>query len=86
MVVQDVATDPLLTTDSRGVLLGANVRSVQSTPLIDGGRLMGMVSTHYRCPNGITPQALRQVDDFVASLLARFGFENMPDRAKLFVT
>jgi hypothetical protein len=30
-----------------------------------------MVSTHYCRPNGITPQALRQVDDFVASLLAR---------------
>src|SRR5215813_13491984 len=39
VVVQDVATDSLLTTESRGVLLRAKVRSVQSTPLIDGGSL-----------------------------------------------
>lgn len=71
IVVQDVATDPLLTTESRGVLLRANVRSVQSTPLMDAGRLVGMVSTHYCRPNGITPQALERVDNFVASLLAR---------------
>jgi GAF domain-containing protein len=69
--VQDVATDPLLTTESRGVLLRAHVRSVQSTPLIDAGRLFGMVSTHHRRPDGITAQALKQVDDTVASLLAR---------------
>jgi DNA-binding NarL/FixJ family response regulator len=71
IVVQDVATDPLLTTESRGVLLRAKVRSVQSTPLIDAGRLIGMVSTHCCHPNGITPQGLRQVDDVVVSLLAR---------------
>jgi GAF domain-containing protein len=71
VVVQDVATDPLLTTESRGVLLRADVRSVQSTPLIDAGRLFGMVSTHHRRPDRITAQALKQVDDTVASLLAR---------------
>ncbi len=70
-IVQDVATDALLTTESRGVLLRANVRSVQSTPLIDAGKLVGMVSTHYSRPNGVTPDGLRQVDDFVISLLAK---------------
>lgn len=70
-VVQEVATDPLLTTESRSVLLRANVRSVQSTPLTDAGKLVGMVSTHYSRPNGITSDGLKQVDDFVASLLAR---------------
>lgn len=70
-VVQDVATDALFTTESRGVLLRANVRSVQSTPLVDAGALVGMVSTHYCSPNGITPQSLKQVDDFVVSLLAK---------------
>jgi len=73
VVVQDVATDPLLTTESRGVLLRANVRSVQSTPLVDAGRLIGMVSTHHCRPNEITSQSLKQVDDFVASLLARLN-------------
>src|SRR5262249_76066 len=34
IVVRDVATDPLLSNESREVLLRANVRSVQSTPLI----------------------------------------------------
>jgi len=86
IVVQDVATDPLLTTESRNVLLRARVRSVQSTPLIDAGRLIGMVSTHYRCPNGIKPQALRQVDDFVASLnicQSNSEFHSMPFLRKL---
>lgn len=73
IVVPDVATDPLFTTESRGVLLRASVRSVQSTPLIDAGKLVGMVSTHYSRPNGITPHGLKQVDDFVVSLLTKLG-------------
>ncbi len=45
------------------------MRSVQSTPLMDDGSLVGMVSTHYCRPDAITPQALKQVDTFVAILL-----------------
>lgn len=40
-VVTDVATDPLLSNGSRGMLLRANVRSVQSTPLFDSVGMLG---------------------------------------------
>jgi hypothetical protein len=47
-VIRHAATDPLFSNESRGVLMRANVRSVQSTPLIDPqAKFVGMVSTHY---------------------------------------
>jgi len=74
VVVTDVATDPLLTNDSRGVLLRANVHSVQATPLIDPlGKLVGILSTHYSRPAGATPEVLEQVDDFAAKLLVKIN-------------
>jgi len=72
IVVADVATDPLLSNDARTVLLRADVRSIQSTPLIDRlGKFVGMVSTHYRRPGGPIPHMWEQVDDLVASFLAK---------------
>jgi DNA-binding NarL/FixJ family response regulator len=72
IVVTDVATDPLFSNESKGVLLRAKVRSVQSTPLIDpSGRFVGMVSTHYACPGGLTPAVLKQIDNLAASLIAK---------------
>ena len=59
IVVTDIATDPLFSDESGGVLLRANVRSVQSTPLIDSlGKFVGIASTHYSRSNGITPDGL----------------------------
>jgi CheY-like chemotaxis protein len=55
VVVTDVATAPLLSNETRGVLLRAKVRAVQSTPLVEtSGKLIGMVSTHYSHPGGPT--------------------------------
>jgi DNA-binding NarL/FixJ family response regulator len=72
VVVTDVATDPLLSSESRGVLLRAKVRAVQSTPLVETpGKLIGMVSTHYSHPGGPTPNALQNVDALVATFLAK---------------
>jgi hypothetical protein len=58
---------PVVTPSSprgRGVLLRANVRSVQSTPLIDPlGKFVGMVSTHRSRPGSPMPDALGYVDN-----------------------
>jgi DNA-binding NarL/FixJ family response regulator len=71
VIVTDVVTDPLFSNQARDVLLRANVRSVQATPLVGSqGKLVGMVSTHYRCPSGATPDVWKQIDDLVASFLA----------------
>src|SRR5262249_31012118 len=71
IVVTDVATDPRLSNESRGMLLRANVRSVQSTPLIDlGGKFLGMVSTHYSRPDVPLADVLKHVDNLAASFLA----------------
>lgn len=71
MVVADVATDAIFSNDSREVLLRANVRSVQSTPLIDSsGNLVGMVSTHNSRPGGLMPHMWKPIDDLAAKFLA----------------
>jgi hypothetical protein len=76
MVVTDVASEPLFSSDSRGVLLRADVQSVQSTPLIDSkGRLFGMVSTHYRQRGGPMPHMWKHVDELAARFLATVNTE-----------
>jgi GAF domain-containing protein len=72
IVVTDVATDPLFSDESRSVLLRANVRSVQSTPLIDPlGKFVGMVSTHRSRPGCTMPDVLGCVDKISASFFAK---------------
>jgi DNA-binding NarL/FixJ family response regulator len=71
IVVADVAIDEIFSSDVRGVLLRANVRSIQSTPLINAvGNFVGMVSTHYACPGGPLPHMWTRVDDLAARFLA----------------
>jgi len=71
-VVTDVATDPVFSDESRGVLLRANVRSVQSTPLIDPlGKFVGIVSTHRNRPGSPMPDVLGCVDNLSASFLTK---------------
>jgi DNA-binding NarL/FixJ family response regulator len=72
IVVTDVAIDPIFSSDVRGVLLRANVFSVQSTPLIDmSGNFVGMVSTHYGRAGGPSPHMWTRVDDLAARFLAK---------------
>jgi CheY-like chemotaxis protein len=74
LVVTDVATDPLFSDESRGVLLRAKVRSVQSTPLIDPlGKFFGMVSTHGSRPGSPMPDVLERVDNLSGKFLAKIG-------------
>jgi len=72
VVVREVATDSLLSSEARGVLLRAKVCAVQSTPLVEvSGKLVGMVSTHYSQPGGPTPDVLQNVDAIVATFVAQ---------------
>jgi PAS domain-containing protein len=68
VIVEDVASSPLFSgTPERDVLLNANVRAVQSTPITDGvGKLLGVFSTHFYEPHLPDHRELRLLD-----LLAR---------------
>lgn len=73
VVVTDVSIDPLFSNDSRAVLLRANVRAVFSTPLVlASGKLVGVVSTHYRHPGRPSPNVLQNVDALVSTFLANW--------------
>lgn len=73
VVVSNVATDPVVgDSASRDVLLRANVHSVQSTPLIGrSGKLIGVLSTHYRRVMGPTPLMLKRIDDQAATFVGK---------------
>jgi PAS domain S-box-containing protein len=68
VVVEDITQSPIFAgTPLLEVMLGAGIRAVQSTPLITrSGRLVGMISTHYRSPHRPEVHNLRLLD-----LLAR---------------
>lgn len=84
LVIADVTTNPDFT-PHREAAAAAGFRAVQSTPLIDkGGRLIGVVSTHYRCP--YAPPArdmviIKRYADLVGQVLARSLDPALPDRA-----
>jgi PAS domain S-box-containing protein len=63
VVVDDVVKSEILSAEARETMLAANVRAVQSTPLIShSGRVLGMISTHYRAPKRPTDRELRALD------------------------
>jgi PAS domain S-box-containing protein len=68
IIVEDILLSPIfIGTPALDVMLAADVRAVQSTPLISrSGRLLGMFSTHYRTPRRPGDRELRMLD-----LLAR---------------
>lgn len=68
VVVGDVTTSPIFVGKPiLGAMLGAGIRAAQSTPLVGrSGRLVGMLSTHYR-----TPRHPAERDLHVLDLLAR---------------
>ena len=71
-VIPDIATDPLFSSETRGVLLRAKVRSVQSTPLLNPlGEFVGIVSTQRNRPGSLMPDVLGRVDNLCASFLAK---------------
>ena len=68
VIVEDVRQNPLFVgTPSLMVLIEADVRAVQSTPLISSsGQVLGVISTHFSWPRRPSEQELRLMD-----LLAR---------------
>ena len=67
IIAEDIRTSPVFAnTPSMPVLLAAGVKAVQSTPLLDhSGRLVGMLSTHYREPHAFDAGELRRLDVLV---------------------
>ena len=64
VIVPDVADSPVFSnSDCLEALLDANVRAVQSTPIVGrSGRIWGVLSTHYRNVNRPRPQDLQLID------------------------
>lgn len=75
IVVTDVASSAIFAgTDAGEVLLSADCRAVQSTPLMHEGRVYGMISTHWRrpwMPRLVELRALGDAVDVVAPLVWR---------------
>jgi hypothetical protein len=65
VVVADVASHPIFAgTPAEAVLASADVRAVQSTPLLAAsGEVLGIVSTHYAVPRQATDRQLRVLDE-----------------------
>jgi len=64
VVVQDIACDPVFENPRTiETLLAAQVRAVQSTPLVSrSGAFLGVLSTHYRLPRRPSQRQLRGLD------------------------
>jgi PAS domain S-box-containing protein len=80
VVVEDVEESPIFVgTPALAALRAAGVRAVQSTPLVDrSGRLVGMLSTHYRAPRLPAERDLRFLDTLAreaADFIERSGAE-----------
>ena len=77
IIVEDVTNSQVFRSSSvREVMHDAKVGAVQSTPLIGrAGRVLGIVSTHYRRPQQLHGQAWHQLDvvaDIAAEWIAQF--------------
>jgi len=64
VVVENVEHEPIFRdTALRELMLRANARAMQSTPLFGrSGKLVGMISTHYRVPRRPPSRGLRYLD------------------------
>jgi hypothetical protein len=64
VIVEDVTQSPIFHGNpALEVILDAGARSVQSTPLVDAsGRILGMLSTHWRHPHRLTESELSMLD------------------------
>jgi PAS domain S-box-containing protein len=64
VIVEDVAGSPIFAgTPELSVMLDAEARAVQSTPLVSrSGKVLGMFSTHYRTPRRPSERDLRLLD------------------------
>jgi PAS domain S-box-containing protein len=81
VIIEDVDADPAYV-PHRGVAAAAGYRAVQSTPLVGrSGKLLGVLSTHFRAPHRPSEGQLRLLDLY-ARLAAEF-VERVRDEATL---
>lgn len=66
VIVEDVCVDPIFSDETaRQVMLGADARAVQSTPIFNApGKPLGMLNTHYRRPHRPSLKILEFLDLF----------------------
>ena len=86
IVVEDVQTSPVFAgTPALQIMLDANARAVQSTPLVTrSGRLVGMLSTHFDAPHRVSPKENQLLDVLArqtADSIERFESKNELRRA-----
>jgi PAS domain S-box-containing protein len=85
VIVEDVQADPAFE-PHRQIAAAAGFRAAQSTPLFArGGRLLGMVSTHFRQPHRPSPRELELTDLYVsiaAEMIERTQFEDRLHRSE----
>jgi PAS domain S-box-containing protein len=95
VIVEDVEKSPVFADSPElAVLRAANVRAVQSTPLIGrSGQLRGMFSTHYRSPRRAGERELRLLDllarlaaDLIESKQAEDKLRQSEDRFRSLIT
>jgi hypothetical protein len=79
-IVDDVATSPLFTAESRRAMLEARALSVQSLALIAGTRKLGVVSVHYHRPG--VPLLQREAFASAAALIAQVVAAGIPERTR----
>ena len=79
IVVSNVATSPIFSEASREVMLQADARSVQSTPIVaPDGRMLGIVSTHNTKVRVLPDNEARQLDALARRLASWFEWKNQP--------
>jgi GAF domain-containing protein len=80
VVIRDVASDPRFV-PHRGIAASAGFQAVQSTPITAEGRILGVVSTHFRRPGQPTDAELRSLallGELAGSALAAHLGETRP--------
>lgn len=80
-IVRDVAQSELYTEPARRVMLAAEARACQSTPILSStGRVLGVISTHFRVPHRPTARQLGSVETLARYVAAVLEEVNSPAR------
>jgi len=79
IVVREVRQSKMFTESARRELLNAGVRAVQSTPVQStDGRIVAMISTHFRAPHAPTPPQMARVEALARELSAALHLRERP--------